>query len=155
MNVDVLRLLWSSNSFDLNMIQSCWFWMKRQITRANAWRSRAAVDKAWFECWHKELFQNRIQKWIERISRHIQRVIELNENNEYREDREDDEDDENDIRSYDSNDRRTRYLKDKRAFDDDNDDDEENDEMSEIMNVSDFSDDDEWFFRDANFDEII
>jgi hypothetical protein len=29
MNVDVLRLLWSSNSFDLNMIESCWFWMKR------------------------------------------------------------------------------------------------------------------------------
>jgi hypothetical protein len=129
--------------------------MKRQTTRTNAWRSRAAVDKAWFECWYKKLSQNRIQKWIERISRHIQRVIELNESNEYWEDREDDENDENDIHSYDSNDGRTRYLKNKRAFDDDNDDDAKNDEMSEIINFNDFSDDDEWFFRNTNFDEII
>jgi hypothetical protein len=148
MNVDVLRLLWSSNSSDLNMIESCWLWMKKQITRTDAPRSRAAVDKAWLECWHKELSQNRIQKWIERISRHIQRVIELNEDNEYREDREDDENDD-DIRSYDADDRRTRYLKEKREFLDDDDDDD--DEMSEMSDVSDFSDDDEWFFRDANF----
>jgi transposase len=58
----VQRLLWSSNSSDLNMIESCWPWMKRQTTRINASRSRAAVDKAWFECWHKKLSQNRIQK---------------------------------------------------------------------------------------------
>jgi hypothetical protein len=52
MNVDVLRLSWSSNSSDLNMIEPCWPWMKR-----HAPRSRAAVDKAWPECWHKELPQ--------------------------------------------------------------------------------------------------
>jgi hypothetical protein len=148
MNVDMLRLLWSRNSFNLNMIESCWSWIKRQITRTNASRSLAAADKAWLECWQKELSQNRIQKWIERISRHVQRVIELNENNEYREDREDDEDDD-DIRSYNSNDHRTRYLKNKRAFC--NDDNDENDEINEIMNVNVFSDDDEWFFEDANF----
>ncbi len=99
--------------------------------------------------WYKKLSQNRIQKWIERISRHIQRVIELNEDNEYREDREDDEDDD-DIRSYDADDRRTRYFKEKRAFLDDDDDDEMS-EMSDVSDVSDFSDDDEWFFSRCKF----
>ncbi len=74
--------------------------MKRIITRKDASRNKIAVIKTWTECWIKQLKQKRIQHWIERISRHIQQIIELDEDNEYRESREDDV-----IRSYDSNDR--------------------------------------------------
>lgn len=33
MDAGVLRLLWCGNSPDLNMIEPCWWWMKRWITR--------------------------------------------------------------------------------------------------------------------------
>jgi hypothetical protein len=71
MDSEVLRLLWPSNSPDLNMIEPCWSWMKRKTTRLGAPRSRAAATKAWTECWTKQLDQDRIQRWIERIPRHI------------------------------------------------------------------------------------
>ena len=35
--------------------------------------------------WYKELTQTRIQHWIERMPRHIKKVIELKGGNEYRE----------------------------------------------------------------------
>jgi transposase len=111
MDAGVLRLLWPGNSPDLNMIEPCWLWMKRTITRKGAPRNRAAAIKAWTECWTKQLKQERIQHWIERIPRHIQQIIELDGGNEYREGREDGV-----IRPYDSDDRRTRYLRAKRGF---------------------------------------
>lgn len=36
MNLDILHLLWPGNSPDLNMIEPCWPWMKRQTTRRGA-----------------------------------------------------------------------------------------------------------------------
>jgi hypothetical protein len=146
MNVDVLRLLWSSNSLDLNMIESCWFWMKRIITRKDASRNRVSVIKTWTECWIKQLKQKRIQHWIERISRHIQQIIELDEDNVYRENKEDDE-----IRLYDSNDRQIKYLRIKQRFNDN-----ESSEKSISDNVFDVNDDEineNWW--DELFDEII
>ncbi len=73
--------------------------------------------------------QKRIQHWIERISRHIQPIIELDEDNEYRESEKDDV-----IRVYDSNNCRIRYLRDKRGFID-SDSDKSIDEN--VFNVSD------------------
>jgi hypothetical protein len=112
--------------------------MKRKITRLETSRSRTAIIKAWIECWTKQLNQDRIQRWIERISRHIQQIIELDESNEYRENKKDDL-----IRSYDQEDRRTRYLKDKRDFINSDSDDNINDvDVNDVNDVND--DDDEW-----------
>ena len=30
---EIKRLLWCANSPDLNMIEPCWFWMKRDTTK--------------------------------------------------------------------------------------------------------------------------
>ena len=90
------------------LTKSCWSWMKRRITLLEALRSRAEIEKAWSQCW-SELSQEQDQSWIERISRHIQTVIELEEENEYRERRAEEL-----IRSYDAEKRRTRYLRAKR-----------------------------------------
>ena len=102
----VLRLLWPGNSPDLNAIEPCWPWMKRKTTRFGAPRTRTEMVKAWEKCWYKQLTQDRIQKWIERIPRHIQEVIRLNGGNEYREGREGGA-----IRPYDPAERRRQYRK--------------------------------------------
>jgi hypothetical protein len=70
------------------MIEPCWAWMKRQTTKRGVASSIAQMKKDWEECW-KRLFQERIQAWIERIMRHIQKVILLKGGNEYKEGRED------------------------------------------------------------------
>jgi hypothetical protein len=111
--------------------------MKRKTTRLEAPRNRAATIKAWTDCW-TQLDQDRIQRWIERISRHIQEIIELDGNNEYRESREDEV-----IRPYDPQDRRIRYLRDKRGFVDSDDSDDSISDVDEMIDVSDFSDVDE------------
>ena len=107
MDAEVLRLLWPGNSPDLNMIEQCWPWMKRQTTRKGAPRNRITAIKAWTRCWTKTLKQKKIQQWIERIPRHIEEVIALNGGNEYREGR-----DNGVVRPYNSEDRRIRYRKD-------------------------------------------
>ena len=50
MAADILRLPWCGNSPDLNMIEPCWAWMKRQITRKGASRTRKKAEKAWIKC---------------------------------------------------------------------------------------------------------
>ncbi len=106
MNASILRLLWPANSPDLNAIEPCWWWMKRQTIRKGAPRSRIAMTKTWTICWNKELSQERIQKWIRRISRHIQQIIEVEGDNDYREGRS-----EGDIRPYNRTDRKERYQR--------------------------------------------
>ncbi len=64
------------------------------------------MTKAWTICWNKKLSQKRIQKWIRRISRHIQQIIEVEEDNDYREDRSED-----DIRLYNRIDRKKQYQR--------------------------------------------
>lgn len=82
----VQRLLWCSNSPDLNMIEPCWFWMKRETTKKGAPKNRKAAMKAWEECW-ENLPQEKIQAWIERIPDHIEQVIALQGGNNYKEGR--------------------------------------------------------------------
>lgn len=83
---EVERLLWCGNSPDLNAIEPCWFWMKRNTTKKGAPKSREVAVKAWEKCWD-ELPQAQIQAWIERIPVHIQKIIELEGGNEYKEGR--------------------------------------------------------------------
>lgn len=83
---DVAQLLWCGNSPDLNAIEPCWFWMKRETTKKGAPKNRADATRAWRKCW-KELPQEKIQAWIERIPIHIQKIIELEGGNEYKEGR--------------------------------------------------------------------
>ena len=81
---EIQRLLWPGNSPDLNMIEPCWGYLKRVTTKRGAPTSRAAAEKAWLGAW-QDLEQWRIQQWIERIPRHIQKIIEFKGGNDYRE----------------------------------------------------------------------
>ena len=63
---EVKRLLWCGNSPDLNPIEPCWPWMKRSTTKKGAPESRAEGIRRWEATW-KELPQEKIQAWIERI----------------------------------------------------------------------------------------
>jgi hypothetical protein len=83
--------------------------MKRQATRRGCPRTKALLTKVWTRCWEEELSQKRIQLWIERIPRHIQKIIELKGGNEYREGREEGE--WSDIRPYVAEDRKARYRR--------------------------------------------
>ena len=109
MDASVLRMVWCSNSPDLNQIEPCWWWMKRRTTRKGCPRTKAILTKVWTRCWEKELSQKRIQSWIKRMPRHIAKVIELRSGNEYREGREEGE--WSDIRPYIAVDRKERYRR--------------------------------------------
>lgn len=82
----VQRLLWCGNSPDLNAIEPAWPWMKRFTTKKGAPKSRSEAIAKWQNAW-KELPQERIQRWIERLPRHIEEVIRLEGGNEYQEGR--------------------------------------------------------------------
>jgi transposase len=82
----VQRLLWCGNSPDLNAIEPAWPWLKRYTTKKGAPKSRSEAIRAWEEAW-KQLPQEAIQRWIERIPRHIQEIIRLEGGNEYKEGR--------------------------------------------------------------------
>jgi len=82
----VQRLIWCPNSPDLNMIEPCWIYMKRQTTKKGAAKNRAEAIRKWQQCWD-EIPQEQIQAWIERIPEHIQQVIKLEGGNEYKEGR--------------------------------------------------------------------
>ena len=84
MDAGVLCLIWPGNSPDPNPIEPCWPWMKRQTTKKGAPCNCITASKAWTKAW-KDLEQWQIQRWIERIPRHIQRIIELEGGNEYQE----------------------------------------------------------------------
>lgn len=82
----IQRLLWCGNSPDLNAIEPCWPWMKRYTTKKGAPKSRAEAIRVWEQCW-RDLPQEKIQAWIERIPIHIQKIINLEGGNEYKEGR--------------------------------------------------------------------
>ncbi len=65
------------------------------------------MTKAWTTCWKQKLTQERIQKWIRRISRHIQQIIEVGGGNEYREGKSE----AGDIRLYNRTERKKRYQR--------------------------------------------
>ena len=74
----------TDNSPNLNMIEPCWPFMKHITTRKGAPTNRKMAEVEWVKCWDN-MEQERIQHWIERIVRHIQKVIELEGDNNYRE----------------------------------------------------------------------
>jgi hypothetical protein len=79
-------MLWPPNSPNLNAIKPPWFWMKRETTKNGAATSVKQMKEDWLECWDY-MSQLRIQRWIERIPIHIQKIIELEGGNEYQEGR--------------------------------------------------------------------
>jgi transposase len=83
---NIIRMIWPPNSPDLNMIEPCWFWMKRQTTKYGVASSVKQLRKDWEECWER-LPQSKIQEWIERIPEHINRILdpEIDGGNGYRE----------------------------------------------------------------------
>jgi transposase len=80
------KIIWCGNSPNLNAIEPCWPWMKRATTKKGAPKSRAEAIRAWEQCW-RDLPQEQIQAWIERIPVHIKQIIELIGGNEYKEGR--------------------------------------------------------------------
>ena len=82
----IMRLLWPSNSPDLNAIEPYQFQMKRDTTKKGAIHTKAALKEAWIKS-QENLPQETIQAWIERIPRHIQEVIRLEGGNKYKEGR--------------------------------------------------------------------
>jgi hypothetical protein len=60
--------------------------MKRRTTRKGAPKSRQEAITIWNQTW-RDLPQEKIQAWIERIPTHIKKIIELEGGNEYKEGR--------------------------------------------------------------------
>jgi hypothetical protein len=83
---NIERLLWWNNFFDLNMIEFAWSWIKRRTTCKKTFTFRFTAKSIWKRTWI-DLSQSKIQEWIERILRHIIKIIELNKENEYCENR--------------------------------------------------------------------
>ena len=48
---EIQRLLWPSNSPNLNAIEPTWFWMKRETTKKGAITSNEQLKKEWIKCW--------------------------------------------------------------------------------------------------------
>lgn len=82
----VAKLIWSPNPPDLNMIEQCWPYLKRQTSKKGAPKSKSEAEAVWKQAW-EDLEQSRIQSCIERIPFHIQEVIRLEGGNEYKEGR--------------------------------------------------------------------
>jgi len=68
------------------MIEPAWAHLKRVTTKNGAPSTQKAADSAWRKAW-RNLEQARIQRWVERIPRHIQEIIRSNGGNSYREGR--------------------------------------------------------------------
>lgn len=83
---DIMRLLWPGNSLDMNMIKSCWPSMKRTTIKKGAPQTRKDIEERWKKTW-KELPQEKIQGWIERIPQHLRIIRFLKGDNKYKEGR--------------------------------------------------------------------
>ena len=46
----IQKLLWPGNSPDLNAIEPCWFWMKRETTKKGPITSEKELKEAWIKC---------------------------------------------------------------------------------------------------------
>ena len=80
-------MLQPANSPDLNVIELCWFWMKRETTKKGPIHREKELKEAQIKCWEETLTQEKIQAWIERVIDHVQEVIRLEGGNEYKEGR--------------------------------------------------------------------
>ena len=59
--------------------------MKRIAYQYRNFKQRGQLPAIWEDIWYNQLTQERIRRWIERIIRHIQKVIELKGGHGYRE----------------------------------------------------------------------
>ncbi|HEX3642355.1 MAG TPA: transposase [Ktedonobacteraceae bacterium] len=80
----IKRLLWPGNSPDLNMIEPCWWYLKRKTSLHRDFDKKPQLRKIWLQAW-EELEQSQIQRWVRRIIRHIREVVQLEGGNDYRE----------------------------------------------------------------------
>jgi hypothetical protein len=76
------RLLWPGNSPDLNAIEPCWMYLKRETTKDGPPRTREEATFRWLRAWNR-LPQDMIQQWIKRIPQAIEEIIRLDGGNEY------------------------------------------------------------------------
>ncbi len=60
LDAQIVQSFWPGNSPDLNMIEPCWPWMKRETTKKGAPCDRTTAKRLWQRCWQK-LSQRRIQ----------------------------------------------------------------------------------------------
>lgn len=59
--------------------------MKRVVSKYTNWENKSKLKELFISIWTDRLEQGRIQRWIERIVRHIEKVLELDGGNLYRE----------------------------------------------------------------------
>jgi hypothetical protein len=60
--------------------------MKRETTKKGPITSEKELKAAWINCW-KEMPQEKVQAWIQRVYEHVQEVIKCNGDNLYKEGR--------------------------------------------------------------------
>ena len=84
----IQKLLWPGNSPDLNAIEPAWPFLKRRSTHNGVLARGLAIKLRWRNEW-KRMPMASIRKWVERIPRHIERILspEINGGNNYREGR--------------------------------------------------------------------
>ncbi len=79
---EILRLLLPGNSSDLNMIELCSPWMKRETCKNGPSRTREEMVKQWKEKW--EIFpQSKLQDFVAPIPRHLHIIRFLKRDNKY------------------------------------------------------------------------
>lgn len=80
---DILRLPWPGNSPDLNQIEPCWKYMKRDIATGPLWATTMdGAEDSWYTEWGL-LDQTRINKWIEKMPHRVEQVIACSGGNEF------------------------------------------------------------------------
>jgi transposase len=81
-----MKMLWPSNSPDLNAIERLWYHMKRETTKRGPTSNGKKLRARWEKCW-EGIPQAKIQEWIEAIPHYVKEIIRLEGGNEYKEGR--------------------------------------------------------------------
>jgi hypothetical protein len=62
----VRRMLWPGNSPDLNAIEPCWMYLRKEATKDGPPQMREEAAFCWLRAWN-HMPQEKIQAWIRRI----------------------------------------------------------------------------------------
>ena len=81
---DLIRLLCSGNSPDLNMIEPCLPWLKRETCKTSISKTKEEMVKKWKKEW-KKFPQSKLQEFVACMPCHFQVVCFLKDDNKYRE----------------------------------------------------------------------